>query len=140
VPYGLPECTQCERPRKHIFNESATMLLDCSPIRERKKGMRTRLILSGVAAVLMLASSAHAQVTVDIAKITCKQYLTFAVADPRDIAIWLSGYLHGQKSSTVLQPEDLKKNADKLKSACFQIDNADLPVMQVAEKMLSEKK
>ncbi len=102
--------------------------------------MRIGLMLSGVAAALILASSAHAQVTVDVAKITCKQYLTFAVADPRDIAIWLSGYLHGQKSNTVLQPEDLRKNADKLKSACFQIDNVDLPIMQVIEKILGEKK
>src|SRR5262249_37731085 len=35
---------------------------------------------------------ARAQVTIDVSKITCQQYVLFTVADPRDIAMWLSGY------------------------------------------------
>jgi hypothetical protein len=45
------------------------------------------LSLSAVAVV-----PAHAQVTVDVSKITCEQYILFTVADPHDIAVWLSGY------------------------------------------------
>jgi acid stress chaperone HdeB len=84
----------------------------------------------------LVTSTVRAQVTIDIAKITCQQYLTFSVADPRDIAIWLSGYSHGKRNSTVLEPQELKDNAEKLKSACFLEANSKLPVMQVVETVL----
>ena len=86
----------------------------------------------------LAVSPVRAQVTVDVAKITCNQYLSFSVADPRDIAIWLSGYYHGKSGSAVLEPQTLKQNADKLKSACFEPQNANLPVMQVIEKAIGK--
>ena len=89
---------------------------------------------------LLAISPARAQVTVDVAKITCDQYLTFKVADPRDIAIWLSGYYHGKSGSMVLEPQTLRENAEKLKSACFNPANAGVPVIQVIEKTLVDKK
>jgi acid stress chaperone HdeB len=96
--------------------------------------MAKRIILALAAS--LVASSASAQVTIDVAKITCNQYLQFTVADPRDIAIWLSGYYHGKDGSTVLQVQEFKQNVDKLKSACFLRENADRLVMEVIEKVL----
>lgn len=90
----------------------------------------TLIVLSAIIA----APTAHAQVSIEIAKITCQQYLAFAVADPRDLNIWLSGYFHGQRGTTVLEPQALKQNAEKLKAACLRKDNSDLPVLQVIEK------
>lgn len=81
---------------------------------------------------LLTAQSAPAQVKVEVGKITCKQFLAFSVADPRDIAIWLSGYYHGKRSDTVLDTQELKENFEKLKSACY--SNYDAPVMQIVEK------
>lgn len=83
---------------------------------------------------LLAAPVARAQVTVDVSKITCDQFLGFSVADPRDIAIWLSGYYHGKQGITLLEPQTLKQNAEKLKTACFQKANTNLPVMQVIAK------
>ena len=83
---------------------------------------------------LLAATDARAQVTVDVSKITCDQFLGFSVADPRDIAIWLSGYYHGKQGNAVLEPQTLKQNAEKLKTACFEKANAKLPVMQVIAK------
>jgi acid stress chaperone HdeB len=96
--------------------------------------MAIRVIL--IVAAFFAILPASAQVTIDVAKITCDQYLGFAAADPRDIAIWLSGYYHGKNGSTVLQVQELKQNADKLKTACFLKENGKLPVMQVIEKLL----
>jgi acid stress chaperone HdeB len=96
--------------------------------------MAKRIILALAAS--LVASSASAQVTIDVSKITCNQYLQFTVADPRDIAIWLSGYYHGKDGSTVLQVQEFKQNVDKLKSACFLRENADRLVMEVIEKVL----
>ena len=83
---------------------------------------------------------AHAQVTVEVAKITCQQYLAFSVGDPRDVNIWLSGYYHGKQGSTVFEPQLLKQNAEKLKAECLRKDNSDLPVMQVIESALKGNK
>ena len=92
---------------------------------------RTTLRVFGA---LLAAPAAHAQVSIEIAKITCQQYLAFAVADPRDLNIWLSGYYHGQRGTTVLEPQALKQNAEKLKAACLRKENSDLPFLQVIEK------
>ena len=89
---------------------------------------------------LVAIAPARAQVTVDVAKITCDQFLTFKVADPRDIAIWLSGYYHGKSGGMVLEPQTLRQNAEKLKTACFNPANAGLPVIQIIEKSLIDKK
>jgi acid stress chaperone HdeB len=85
-------------------------------------------------AALLATSAARAQVTIDVSKITCEQFLGFSVADPRDIAIWLSGYYHGKHGMTLLEPQALKQNAEKLKTACFEASNVKLPVMQLIEK------
>jgi acid stress chaperone HdeB len=91
------------------------------------------LIISILIAFLV-TQPVRAQVKVEVSQITCKQFLAFSVADPRDIAIWLSGYYHGKKNDTVLEPQELKDNFEKLKSACY--SNYDVPVMQIVEKIL----
>lgn len=93
-----------------------------------------------VLTILLAAPVARAQVTVDVSKITCDQYLSFSVADPKDIAIWLSGYYHGRQGSAVMEPQQFKANADKLKSACFERANMNRPVMQVIEKVFGPTK
>ena len=45
---------------------------------------------------------ARAQVTIDVSKITCEQYVLFTVADPHDIAMWLSGYYNSRRPTTPL--------------------------------------
>jgi acid stress chaperone HdeB len=54
-----------------------------------------RLQLSVTTMMLALSSGsiASAQVTVDVAKITCDQFTLYKITDPQNIAIWLSGYL-----------------------------------------------
>jgi hypothetical protein len=47
-------------------------------------------------------SKAQAQVTVDVAKITCRQYLTGKITTRRSVANWLSGYFHGERGDTTL--------------------------------------
>jgi acid stress chaperone HdeB len=77
-----------------------------------------KILAQVVACLLVAIPAARAQVQIEVSKITCEQYLLFKVADPRDIAIWLSGYYHGKKGSTVLETQALKDNADKLSSYC----------------------
>jgi HdeA/HdeB family len=52
--------------------------------------------------VAFAASPAGAQVTIDVSKITCEQYILYTVANPHDIAVWLSGYYNGKRNNTVI--------------------------------------
>jgi acid stress chaperone HdeB len=81
---------------------------------------------------------ARAQVTVDVSKITCEQYVLFTVADPHDIAMWLSGYFNGQKSNTVLDTQQFREHAKKVMDYC-QL-NLKTPVMEAAERVLGIRK
>jgi len=46
---------------------------------------------------VLLSASSRAQMTVDVAKITCRQYLFDRTFSPRALMIanWLSGYFNG---------------------------------------------
>jgi acid stress chaperone HdeB len=88
----------------------------------------------------LAATAGHAQVTIDVSKITCDQYVGFKVADPKDIATWLSGYYHGKQGNTFFEPHRLKETADKVQSECLGRQNSNLPVMQVFEKVIGTSK
>jgi hypothetical protein len=94
-------------------------------------------IVSALMLVVVL-QPAHAQVTLDVAKITCDQFLLFKVADPRDISLWLSGYYSGQSKNTVLDPQGLKDHFDKVKDYCR--SNLNLPVIEATKRVLEMKK
>lgn len=96
--------------------------------------------LLAVACICFAATGAYGQVTVDVSKISCEQYLGFRVADPRDIAIWLSGFYHGKNGNTLFYPQQLRENVEKLKSACFQSGNAKRMVVEVANELLAKEK
>jgi len=86
------------------------------------------------AMLLALAgSAAQAQVQIEVSKITCEQYLLFKVADPRDIAIWLSGYYHGKAGTTVFETQAFKDESEKLTSYCR--GHLQQPVMQAVETL-----
>ena len=97
----------------------------------------TRMV---AALVLALApcSVAQSQVTIDVAKITCDQFVLFKVTDPRNIAIWLSGYYHGKRDNTLVDTQQLTAYADKIKSFCLQKPQA--TVMQAVETVFNAPK
>jgi acid stress chaperone HdeB len=80
------------------------------------------------------ASPSYAQVTIDVAKITCDQFLLFTVADPREITIWLSGYFNSKRDNTLIDPRHLRSYYGKVQDYCR--NNLKLPVMQAAQRVL----
>ena len=97
----------------------------------------TRMV---AALILALApcSVAQSQVTIDVAKITCDQFVLFKVTDPRNIAIWLSGYYHGKRDNTLVDTQQLGAYADKIKNFCLQKPQA--TVMQAVETVFGAPK
>ena len=51
----------------------------------------------------MLAAAfapAHAQVMLDLSKVTCDQWAGYKITNPQNIALWLSGYYNGKRGNT----------------------------------------
>jgi hypothetical protein len=91
-----------------------------------------------LAALLALsAAPAQAQMTVDVAKITCRQYLFDRTFSPRApmIANWLSGYFNGLKNNTVVDLGVMASNKDKVEDFCRM--NQDVTLIEAAKKALS---
>jgi hypothetical protein len=72
--------------------------------------MRQWLIMLGPALALMGLQASHAQVTVDIRKITCNEFLSGQLTDSRSLAIWLNGYLNGARGNTLINPLSVTEN------------------------------
>jgi acid stress chaperone HdeB len=96
---------------------------------------RYQLRITSLIVAFLGAAPAQAQVTVDLAKITCEQYILFKVADPQKIAIWLSGYYHGTQKTTVLDQQHFATFSDKLSDYCR--GNFSMTAMQAAENLVA---
>jgi len=93
------------------------------------------LVVSMLVSAAATLATAQAQVTLDVSKITCDQFTGYKITDPRNIAIWLSGYHSDKRGSTVIETKELEANAKKLQDYC--IRNPQIPVMQAVETLLS---
>ena len=80
------------------------------------------------------AQTAHAQVTVDLSKITCEQFIVLPKAD--SVAIWLSGYYHGEKHVSTLDVNKFEEDVRNFRAACRLPDNFNKPIMQLIESTL----
>jgi len=98
--------------------------------------MRSVVVGSGFLLALA-APPASAQVTVEVAKITCEQLTLYKITNPQNIAIWLSGYYHGKRSSTTLDTQGLTADSKKVTDYC--IRNPQVTVMQAVETVLGVK-
>ena len=99
--------------------------------------MKTILTSLLVLALTFTATSASAQVLLDVSKITCWQFVTYKVTNPRLIAIWVSGYYHGKRGDTVVDTQDIEAKADKVEEYCTK--NPDVPMMDAVETVLGAK-
>jgi len=78
----------------------------------------------------------QAQKTIDVAKITCRQYLfdrTISPWAPR-IVTWLSGYFNGIRKNTTIDIGLFRINRDKFQDYCRM--NQDTPLIDAAKNLL----
>lgn len=94
------------------------------------------LSIASAALLFLLVAQAEAQMTVDVAKITCRQYLFDRTFSPRApmIANWLSGYFNGQKNNTTVDLGAMAKNKDKVEDYCRL--NQDATLIEAAQTAL----
>jgi HdeA/HdeB family len=73
--------------------------------------MTTRLALPCLLATPLLPAAAAAPATIDVAKITCKQFMFGNIVDSRTISIWLAGYYNGTSNDTVVDVTAMQEKA-----------------------------
>lgn len=98
---------------------------------------KSRLLISLVAITLSATWTAQAQVTIDVAKMTCAQFAAYKVASPKNIAIWLNGYYHGKRGDTVVDTQQLDEDTTKIQQYC--IDNPNTPLVQAVETVVGPR-
>lgn len=74
--------------------------------------------------------------TVDVAKITCRQYIFDKNFSPKApmIANWLSGYFNGKNNNTIVDLGTMAKNKDKVEDYCRM--NLDITIIEAAKSAL----
>jgi acid stress chaperone HdeB len=98
--------------------------------------MRPWLIMLGPGLALVGLQSVQAQVTIDITKITCDQYLAGQLTDANTLSAWLNGYLNGARNKTLVDPLSLR--ASDLITYC--ITHTDMPVLDAARNLVDAHK
>src|SRR5262245_8604047 len=94
--------------------------------------MKAATLLLYLVACVATLERAHAQVTLDLAQVTCIQWSAYKITNPQNIALWLSGYYNGKIGNTRIDTQVLLANIDKLRDFC--LVHPEVPVMQAAEK------
>ena len=86
-----------------------------------------RLLLLGLIAISTVPIAAHAQLTIDMARIRCDQYLAMPPNQSRDFSSWMSGWFSYQTRRTFVDFDVHQKNVASVKTWCQYHPNA--PVM-----------
>ena len=105
--------------------ETMLMIVRCAP---------ALAIAVGLIFALETVLAVRAQVTVDVSKITCDQFNGYKVTNPKNIAIWLSGYYHGKRGETTVDTQQLAGYAKRVEDYCRH--NPETLVMQAVETLI----
>jgi hypothetical protein len=104
-----------------------------------EKLMRAAFIPSILLSLCLAASAVQAQTTIDVGKITCRQFLLGHVGgSTRSVANWLSGYYNGKRGNTVIEVGSMQRNVRDLERYCRK--NHEMPVMDAAKNTLGAEK
>jgi acid stress chaperone HdeB len=93
--------------------------------------------ITNIAVGMLLALAAlpaRAQTTIDVAKISCRQFIFDDIALSKSIAVWLSGYYSGTQHNTLVDMSLMERNIDKVEDFCRL--NLEITVMDAAKKAL----
>jgi acid stress chaperone HdeB len=99
--------------------------------------VNARLLLTS-ALFVFVQIQAQAQVMLDVSKITCDQLLMGKPVPSKYTVLWLSGYYNGKLNNTIIDPDVMSKNDQKVESYCDQ--HRDMTVMDAVKNVLGAEK
>lgn len=80
---------------------------------------------------------AQAQVTIDVSKISCEQFVLYQVVNSDYVAVWLDGYYSSKRNNTLVDPQALKDKINKVRDYCR--TNLKTTIMEAVENMAAGK-
>jgi acid stress chaperone HdeB len=95
------------------------------------------LLLASSLFMVVLSTSGYGQVTIDITKLTCRQFLLGRQVPTNSIALWFSGYYSGKRGITTIDAGTIRPNAEKVKDYCG--PHQDETVMHAVETLFGAK-
>jgi acid stress chaperone HdeB len=98
--------------------------------------VKARLLLT--TALFAFALPAQAQVTVDVSKITCEQLLMEKPVPAKYVVLWLSGYYNAKRNNTIIEPEAMDQNEQKVDFYCNY--HREMTVMDAVKNVLGFEK
>jgi acid stress chaperone HdeB len=125
------------------------MIMRCTPI-------VAGLVLSSI---VFATVSTQAQVSIDVSKITCDEYVHDKIPAPDFISFsavgslsfearamlsrwlianWLSGYYHAKRNNWTVDVESFENNVNKLNNYCYDEKNFKVPIMEAVERVLGK--
>jgi acid stress chaperone HdeB len=145
LPHGAKQRRRCKTP--YTSRPAGPILsLDSAAETATLRGSRNfgeqtmttfKLAVAGLVLGLSAVLPVRAQVTVDISKITCEQYILYKITDPDRIIFWLSGYYNGKRDNTIIDTHSFEDNVNKVKNYCRA--NFKATLMQAAEKLFANQ-
>jgi hypothetical protein len=97
--------------------------------------VKLRLLLTSALFLFAQMPTMQAQETLDLAKITCEQFATEQLATPsRDIVLLLAGYYNGKRNNTIIHPQTIKQEEEKVNSFCYQ--HREMALMDAVKNVL----
>ena len=116
--------------------------------------MRCTPIVTGLvlSSIVFATPSAQAQVTLDVSKINCDQWvhaklptlsegsqetlLTRANRQRDLVAAWLSGYYNAKRNKTIINLDTFEDSVSKVQNYCYDEKNFKVPIMKAVERVL----
>jgi acid stress chaperone HdeB len=113
----------------------------------------------GLSSIVFATVSVRAQVSIDVSKITCDEYvhdkiptsdfISFSAVGPLPlearsmlsrwvIAEWLSGYYHAKRNNWIIDSESFENTVNKLNNYCYDEKNFKVPIMDAIERVLGK--
>jgi len=97
--------------------------------------VKARLLLTSALFVFAQMPTMQAQETLDLAKITCEQFMMEKLAwTSRDVVLFLAGYYNGKRNNTIIEPQTIIKEEERVNSYCYK--HGDTTVMDAVKNVL----
>jgi acid stress chaperone HdeB len=100
--------------------------------------MSGRVIIWSLLALAMM-SSAQGQMSIDISKVTCDQFVHEKIGPSRTTAAWFSGFYHGKQDKQIIDMSTLETNLSKLERFCYEEKNFNVPVLRAIDTIASDR-
>jgi hypothetical protein len=77
-----------------------------------------KLLMSIVGVATIATSSSHAQVTLDMSRIVCADYLAMSAPQARTFSAWMSGWFNHKFGYTTMGLDDFARNVASIRQWC----------------------